>query len=60
MQRSQIFIFTNHEFDNGIELFNELGYYTASSTRDVSAGSFKAVFFILVVITTGSHNYLKK
>ena len=45
MQRSQIFIFTNHEFDNGVELFNELGYYTASSTRAVSAGSFKAGTF---------------
>ena len=45
MQRSQIFIFTNHEFDNGIELFNELGYYTASSSRDVSAGSFRGGVF---------------
>ena len=45
MQRSQIFIFTNHEFDNGIELFNELGYYTASSSRDISAGSFRGGVF---------------
>ena len=59
MQRSQIFIFTNHEFDNGIELFNELGYYTASSSRDISAGSFRGGVFQLAVIITGSHNYLK-
>ena len=45
MQRSQIFIFTNHEFDNGVELFNELGYYTASSSRAVSAGSFRSGIF---------------
>ena len=45
MQRSQIFIFTNHEFDNGVELFNELGYYTASSTRDISAGSWRGQIF---------------
>ena len=45
MQRSQIFIFTNHEFDNGVELFNELGYYTASSSRDISAGSWRGQIF---------------
>ena len=45
MQRSQIFIFTNHEFDNGVELFNEWGYYKASSQRDISAGSFRGGVF---------------
>ena len=47
MQRSQFFIFTNHEFDNGVELFNELGYYTASSSRAISAGSFKGGIFTI-------------
>ena len=42
MQRSQIFLFTNHEFDNGIELFNELGYYKSSTSRNISAGSWKS------------------
>jgi hypothetical protein len=28
LERSQIFVFTNHEFESGIELFNEIGYYT--------------------------------
>ena len=45
MQRSQIFMFTNHEFDNGVELFNEIGYYTSSSFRYTSAGSLKSGIF---------------
>ena len=42
MQRSQIFMFTNHEFDNGVELFNEIGYYKSDSFRLISAGSFRS------------------
>ena len=45
MERSQIFVFTNHEFENGIELFNEIGYYTSDSFRLISAGSFKGGIF---------------
>ena len=45
MQRSQIFMFTNHEFDNGVELFNEIGYYKSDSFRLISAGSWKSGMF---------------
>ena len=45
MERSQIFVFTNHEFESGIELFNEIGYYTSDSFRLISAGSFKGGIF---------------
>ena len=45
MERSQIFVFTNHEFENGIELFNEIGYYESDSFRLISAGSFKGGIF---------------
>lgn len=31
IERINLFAFANHEFDNGIEAFGELGYYTASS-----------------------------
>ena len=39
------FVFTNHEFESGIELFNEIGYYTSDSFRLISAGSFKGGIF---------------
>ena len=45
MERSQIFVFVNHEFDNGIELFNEIGYYQSDSFRRISAGSWKSGMF---------------
>ncbi|HYE46125.1 MAG TPA: TonB-dependent receptor, partial [Caulobacter sp.] len=31
LQRLNLFGFANHEFDNGIELFSELGYYESTS-----------------------------
>jgi len=45
MSRSQIFIFTNHEFDNGVELFNEVGYYQSDTFRRISAGSFRSAMY---------------
>tara|TARA_B100001057_G_scaffold441454_1_gene476085 strand:+ start:651 stop:3695 length:3045 start_codon:yes stop_codon:yes gene_type:complete len=45
MTRSQIFLFTNHEFDNGVELFNEVGYYKSNSFRRISAGSFRSSMY---------------
>ena len=45
MQRSQIFMFTNHEFDNGVELFNEIGHYKSDSFRLISAGSIRSGIF---------------
>ena len=45
MTRSQIFLFTNHEFDNGVELFNEVGYYKSDSFRRISAGSFRSSMY---------------
>ena len=45
MERQQLFIFLNHEFDNGIELFNEIGVYKSDSNRDISAGSWKSGMF---------------
>ena len=45
MKRSQIFVFTNHEFDNGVELFNEIGHYRSDSFRKISAGSFRSGIF---------------
>ena len=45
MNRSQIFIFTNHEFDNGVELFNEIGYYQSETFRRISAGSFRSSMY---------------
>ena len=45
MQRSQGFMFLNHEFSNGLELFNEIGIYKSSSNRVISQGSFKGGTF---------------
>ena len=45
MERQQLFIFLNHEFDNGIELFNEIGVYKSDSNRDISAGSWRSGMF---------------
>ena len=45
MKRQQFFVFLNHEFDNGIELFNEIGIYKSDSNRDISAGSWKSGMF---------------
>jgi outer membrane receptor for ferrienterochelin and colicin len=45
MERQQLFVFLNHEFDNGIELFNEIGVYKSDSNRDISAGSWKSGMF---------------
>ena len=45
MSRSQIFLFTNHEFDNGVELFNEVGYYQSDTFRRISAGSFRSAMY---------------
>ena len=45
MKRSQIFLFTNHEFDNGVELFNEVGYYQSETFRRISAGSFRSSMY---------------
>ena len=45
MQRSQVFVFTNHEFENGVELFSEMGYYQSDSFRYISAGSYKSGMF---------------
>ena len=59
MQRSQVFIFTNHEFDNGVELFSEMGYYQSDSFRYISAGSLKSSMFQFQETITGSHNFLK-
>ena len=45
MQRNQIFVFVNHEFDNGMELFSEIGLYKSDSSRYISQGSFKSGIF---------------
>ena len=45
MKRQQFFVFLNHEFDNGIELFNEIGVYKSDSNRDISAGSWRSGMF---------------
>ena len=39
------FVFTNHEFENGVELFSEMGYYQSDSFRYISAGSLKSGMF---------------
>ncbi len=45
MERQQFFVFLNHEFDNGMELFNEIGVYKSDSNRDISAGSWRSGMF---------------
>ena len=45
LERSQVFMFVNHEFDNGVELFSEVGYYESNSFRNISAGSFRSGMF---------------
>jgi len=45
LARSQVFMFVNHEFDSGVELFSEVGYYQSDSSRSISAGSWKSGMF---------------
>lgn len=39
MQRTNLFLFVNHEFDNGNEMFIEVGNYQSSSNKNTMQGS---------------------
>ena len=40
LQRSNIFLFLNHEFDSGTEMFVEAGLYKSNSNKNTMNGSF--------------------
>ena len=42
LKRHNLFIFINHEFDNGTELFTEISSYESKSRRSTMQGSFKS------------------
>ena len=41
MERTNVFVYINHELENGVELFSELGHYSSSSQRSDNNGSHK-------------------
>lgn len=45
MERRQGFVFINHEFNNGMEFFSELGHYKSDTNRAISAGSWTSGMF---------------
>ena len=42
MERTNLFIFVNHEMDNGMEMFAEIGRYESNSLKKDNNGSFTA------------------
>ena len=59
MDRTNLFIFINHEMNNGMEMFAEIGRYESNSLKKDNNGSFTAGIIADTCVTiTGSLNYL--
>jgi len=53
MDRYNVFMFLNHEFDNGVEAYTELGYYRAENIQD----RYPAATTTGVEMVVGPENY---